>query len=114
MSSLLNPPVRSGRHASEGPGPRGAMMKLKLVLTAGIVGLVASLLGAAAARADPFAYVPNLLDNTVSQYDVGAGGLLAPLSPATVATAGGNFGVAVSPDGRSVYVTGFSVSQFDV
>lgn len=33
-------------------------MKLKLVLTAGIVGLVASLLWAAAlARADPFAYV---------------------------------------------------------
>ena len=67
-------------------------MKLKLILTAGIVGMVASLLGAAAAaRADPFAYVPNSGDVTnffrgsVSQYDIGAGGLLAPLSPATVA-----------------------------
>ena len=91
-------------------------MKLKLILTTAIVGLVASLLGAAApARADPFAYVTNFLGSSVSQYDIGAGGLLAPLSPATVATTGGKFGVAVSPDGRSVYVTGSdSVSQFDV
>ena len=43
-----------------GPGPRGAITKLKLVLTTAIVGMVASLLGAAAAaRADPFAYVTN-------------------------------------------------------
>lgn len=41
------------------------MMKLKLILTAGIVGMVASLFGAAAAaRADPFAYVPNSGDVT--------------------------------------------------
>ena len=54
-------------------------MKLKLILTAGIVGMVASLLGAAAAaRAAPFAYVPNPADSSVSQYDIGAGGLLAP------------------------------------
>ena len=69
-------------------------MKLKLILmTTAIVGMVASFLGAgAAARADPFAYVPNsggvagFLIGSVSQYDIGAGGLLAPLSPATVAT----------------------------
>ena len=68
-------------------------MKLKLILTAGIVGMVASLLGAAApARADPFAYVTNLPISSVSQYDVGAGGLLAPLSPATVAAGGGPAG----------------------
>jgi len=79
--------------------------------------MVASLLGAAAAaRADPFAYVTNFLDNSVSQYDIGAGGLLAPVSPATVAAGGGPRGVAVSPDGRSVYVANRSggVSQFDV
>ena len=90
-------------------------MKLKLILTTAIVGMVASLLGAAAAaRADPFAYVPNTEDRShffrgsVSQYDVGAGGLLAPLSPATVAAGFSPFGVAVSPDGQSAYVTNSS------
>ena len=93
-------------------------MKLKLILTAAIVGMVASLLGAAAAaRADPFAYVPNSGDGSVSQYDIGAVGLLAPLSPATVATGADPRAVAVSPDGQSVYVANFnsgSVSQYDV
>ena len=131
-------------------------MKLKLILTTAIVGMVASLLGAAApAQADPFAYVPNSGgrrqrlpvrhrrgraagaivpghrrhrrplprgggepgrpsvyvansgNDSVSQYDIGAGGLLAPLSPATVATGAAPFGVAVSPDGGSVYVANF-------
>ena len=74
-------------------------MKLKLILTTAIVGMVASFLGAAAAaRADPFAYVPNsggvagFFVGSVSQYDIGAGGLLAPLSPATVATGGDSSG----------------------
>ena len=92
-------------------------MKLKLILTAGIVGLVAELGAAAAARADPFAYVTNHADSSVSQYDIGAGGLLAPLSPATVAAGTSPFEVAVSPDGQSAYVTNHadaSVSQYDI
>ncbi len=55
--------------------------------------------------------------DSVSQYDVGAGGALTPKSPATVAAGDGPFGVAVSPDGGSVYVTncdGDNVSQYDV
>ena len=60
--------------------------------------------------------------DSVSQYDVGAGGALSPKTPATVATGDLNpVGVAVSPDGRSVYVANFgdltvigSVSQYDV
>ena len=62
-------------------------------------------------------YVTNSNDNTVSQYDVGAGGALSPKSPATVATGVAPQGVAVSPDGGSVYVANESrdtVSQFDV
>ena len=54
---------------------------------------------------------------SVSQYDVGAGGLLAPLVPPTVAAGASPQGVAVSPDGGSVYVTNTgsdSVSQYDV
>jgi DNA-binding beta-propeller fold protein YncE len=88
---------------------------------------------AAPAHAAPFAYVANQSDGTVSQYDIGAGGLLAPLSPPTVAasqplpgsTRPGPSGLAVSPDGKSVYVAiiGFDydaypvqsgVTQFDV
>jgi DNA-binding beta-propeller fold protein YncE len=55
--------------------------------------------------------------SVVSQFNVGAGGLLAALSPPTVAAGSGPDGVAVSPDGRSVYVTNVldnTVSQYDV
>jgi len=53
----------------------------------------------------------------VSQYDVAPGGTLTAKTPATVATGTNPFGVALSPDGRSAYVTnlgGASVSQYDV
>ena len=55
----------------------------------------------------------------MSQYDVGAGGLLAAKSPATVSTATSPRGVGVSPDGKSVYVANNTgppgkVSQYDV
>jgi DNA-binding beta-propeller fold protein YncE len=55
--------------------------------------------------------------STVSQFDVGTGGKLTPKSPATVAAGISPEGVAVSPDGRSVYVAnngGGKVSQYDV
>jgi DNA-binding beta-propeller fold protein YncE len=56
-------------------------------------------------------------NGSISQFDVGAGGLLSPKTPATVESAPKPVGVAVSPDGRSVYVTGGevngSVSQYD-
>ena len=61
------------------------------------------------------------LAGTVAQFDVGSGGALIPKTPATVASASDPTGIAVSPDGKSVYVTNFSntpgastVSQFDV
>ena len=53
----------------------------------------------------------------VSQYAVGAGGGLSPLTPPSVMTRPVPFDVAVTPDGRSVYVTNVAantVSQFDV
>jgi DNA-binding beta-propeller fold protein YncE len=42
---------------------------------------------------------------SVSQYSVGAGGVLSAKSPAAVLGGGNWVGVAVSPDGTSVYVT---------
>ena len=76
---------------------------------------------AAPAQAAPFAYVSDSAfgdgPGMVSQYNVGAGGLLAPLSPPTVATGRFPRGVAVGPDARSVYVTisrEDNVAQFDV
>ena len=65
---------------------------------------------------NPSVYVTNL-DQSVSQYEVGAGGLLAPLTPAAVAGGDAPFAVAVSPDGGSVYVANQNadnVSQYDV
>jgi 6-phosphogluconolactonase len=96
-------------------------MRLKLILSTVIVGTAASLLGGAApVQAAPFVYVTNLVDNTVSQYG-SMGGLLAPLSPPTVEAGVGPSGVAVSPDGASVYVTNHtsdfspgSLSQYSV
>jgi DNA-binding beta-propeller fold protein YncE len=62
-------------------------------------------------------YVTNSADNTVSQYDIGAGGALMHKTPGAVVTGRSPVGVAVSPDGKSVYVTNGSdntVSQYDV
>jgi WD40 repeat protein len=62
-------------------------------------------------------YVASVGSDTISQYDVGAGGALTPKSPPVVATANSPFGVAVSPDGKSVYVANQgtnTVSQYDV
>jgi len=66
-------------------------------------------------------YVANLtlapVKGTVSQYSVGAFGGLVPKSPAMVGAGVGPFEIAVSPDGRSVYVTDSNsnhVSQYDV
>jgi DNA-binding beta-propeller fold protein YncE len=54
---------------------------------------------------------------TVLQYAVGGGGALTPMSPAAVAAGGGPLGIAVHPDGKSVYVADAkdgSVSQYTV
>ena len=56
-------------------------------------------------------------DDGVYQYDIGPGGELSPKSPPTVAAGFFPLGVAVTPDGQSVYVTnalGNDVSQYDV
>jgi DNA-binding beta-propeller fold protein YncE len=73
--------------------------------------------GVAPAQSAPFVYVTNARGGDVSQFDIGAGGLLTPLIPAAVPAGIVPGGVAVSPDGRSVYVANYdgeSVSQYDV
>jgi DNA-binding beta-propeller fold protein YncE len=72
--------------------------------------------GARAADAEPFVYVASL-SGSVSQYGVGTDGRLVPLSPPLVAAGSQTLGVAVSPNGRSVYATNSgddTVSQYDV
>lgn len=54
------------------------------------------------------AYVVNFISSGaggISQYDVGTGGALSPKATPTVAAGNGPFAIAVSPDGKSVYVT---------
>jgi DNA-binding beta-propeller fold protein YncE len=71
----------------------------------------------AANRNPPSAPGARALPGTVSQYSVGASGGLSPKTPAFVAAGVGPAGVAVSPDGRSVYVANFfddTVSQYTV
>jgi 6-phosphogluconolactonase (cycloisomerase 2 family) len=74
------------------------------------------LAAAGPAHAAPFLYVTQH-DKKVSQYEIVAGGLLAPMDPPAVATDGEGMGVAVSPDGQSVYAVNYkggSISQYDV
>jgi DNA-binding beta-propeller fold protein YncE len=83
--------------------------------------LAACLAGAASAQAQPFVYVTNqnastFLPGSVSQFDA-LGGALSPLAPPSVAAGADPMGIAVNPDGNSVYVTNAldnTVSQFDV
>lgn len=87
----------------------------RLALSAGI-----ALLGTVLAAGSAFAsnlYVTNLNDGAVSQYAVASDGTLSPLSPAVVpAGPGHSVGVAIGPDGKSVYVANItgSISQYDV
>ncbi len=74
-------------------------------LLLGIAGVATILAIAAPANAAQFAYVTNDGSGDVFQYKIGSSGLLAPLSPPTVVAADSPQGLAVSPDGRSVYVT---------
>jgi DNA-binding beta-propeller fold protein YncE len=83
--------------------------------------LATCLAGAASAHAQPFVYVTNVTSSTVSQYAVGAGGALSPLTPATVTTGVDPSAVAVTPDGKSAYVPNLAssllsstISQYDI
>jgi DNA-binding beta-propeller fold protein YncE len=58
--------------------------------------------GAASAQAAPFVYVTG--SSEVSQFDIGAAGLLSPLLPPTAPGLSMGIGIVVSPDGKSVYV----------
>ncbi|MDA8089176.1 MAG: hypothetical protein M0Z61_02975, partial [Nitrospiraceae bacterium] len=55
--------------------------------------------------------------STVSQYRIGAGGALTPMTPATVAAGSGPYSVTVDPSGKYAYVTnagGDAVSQYTI
>jgi 6-phosphogluconolactonase (cycloisomerase 2 family) len=61
------------------------------------------------------AYVVNNTSASVSQYAIGAGGALSPMSPATVATGAYPSSVAVDPSGAYAYVANYgnnNVSQY--
>jgi hypothetical protein len=90
----------------------GARAVRRVVFLTVVLALVCA---APAAASD--VYVTNALSNSVSQYDVGAGGALAAKRPPTVPAGEDPIGVAVSPNGDSVYVANFNsntVSQCDV
>ena len=64
-----------------------------------------------------FAYVANVDDNNVSQYAIGADGILAPMSPATVPAGNGPYDVTVDPSRRFAYVPNSgddNVSQYTI
>ena len=90
----------------------GRLVRLSLIAGA------LAVLAAAPAQAAPFAYVTNDTGaGEVHQFDMGPGGGLTPLSPASVPAGSFSTDVAVSPDNASVYVANQAtgdVSQYDV
>lgn len=74
---------------------------MKRKLPTGVVwGLVCLLTGSGVATAQPFAYIANGSDNTVSVVDTASRAVTA-----TISVGGFPFSVAVHPDGGTVYVT---------
>jgi YVTN family beta-propeller protein len=62
-------------------------------------------------------YVANLGTDTISQYDAGPGGALAPKPAGPIASPNSPFGLALAPGGKSLYVAAFgaaAVAQYDV
>jgi len=83
------------------------------VRAAALAAVLALACAVPAARAAPYVYVGSP-STGVFQYGVGAGGLLSPLSNPSIGAPGANQ-VAVTPDGKSVYVaTPGGVAQFDI
>lgn len=82
------------------PSPRLGAGVTSLVVLALLLGLT---LGAGRAQAQPFAYVTNQLDHTVSVMDTATNTVTA-----TVPVGGDLRGVAVTPDGQFVYVANFN------
>jgi YVTN family beta-propeller protein len=73
------------------------------------VALLVTLAAASAFAAGPKAYIGNFKDNTVSVIDTGAGKVVA-----TIPVAAGPHGMAITQDGRTVYVSGDGSSSVDV
>jgi DNA-binding beta-propeller fold protein YncE len=68
-------------------------------------------------RAAGNVYVANQGSLSVSQYAIGDGGLLSPLIPPTVPAQDDPRAIAITPDGKSLYVTNFvagTISQYDI
>jgi 6-phosphogluconolactonase len=99
----------------------GIRMARAMVVRAALCAAACLTLPAAAHAADT-AYVANAFSESVSQYAIGASGLLSPLSPATVPAATsicapGPVDIALTPDGSSAYAIDFCfglVNQYDV
>jgi DNA-binding beta-propeller fold protein YncE len=84
-------------------------------VSAALTAVAVVLAGAVSAHAATYVYVTSARDNQVSQFGVGSGGMLSPLTPPGATVSRPTSGVAVSPNGRWVYVTtGAGLAQFDL
>ena len=115
-SRVLRYEVEAGCGCKREPGyaPRRWRLAPKIFAPALWLVVLAVLVSPVAAQAAGNVYVTTA---GVAQYAIGAGGLLSPLSPPTVAAGESPRAIAVTPDGKSVYVTNFfgnTVSQYDV
>lgn len=107
--------TRSARMlATTGPTDKASAPRRSVsrAVVACVVALGAILALPALAAGDPDAYVTNLGTDNISQYDVEADGRLTPKRAATVDAFSKPLGIAVHPDGGSVYAANFDFLDF--
>ena len=98
----------AGAHRVKLPSRAGGSRLLSVARTA--IGLfLAALMAGPALAANAKAYVGNFKDSTVSVIDTGSGSVIA-----TVPVAAGPDGIAITPDGAVVFVSGSSASTVSV
>ncbi len=95
---------------------RLSVLALRACGVGALAALTAGLAPASGQAMSAGAYVTDVNAHAVFQLGIGTGGLLTALAPATVEAGEAPVGVAVTPDGKSVYVADFDggVSQYDV
>ena len=102
--TFATPVTYNGSYAvTVGTQPTGQTCTVSNGSNTGIVANVTSVSIGCAAQSE-YAYVANVNASTVSEYTIGTGGALTPMTPATVTTGTSPVSVTVDPTGKYAYV----------
>jgi len=115
--TFATPVTYNGSYAvTVGTQPTGQTCTVSNGSNTGIVANVTSVSIGCAAQSE-YAYVANVNASTVSEYTIGTGGALTPMTPATVTTGTSPVSVTVDPTGKYAYVANLgnaTVSEYTI